>query len=221
MLLRALFIGLFVYLLIGLFSQAKAATMSNDSYTIEKRSVNIQPYIQDSPKKPDIVPQKPYASGTNYTIETNKPFGFSFSLSQDVVDFGKLTATNPVIRDVDLTITSFGNYQLLAAQDHPLRTQNNLIIPDTTCDNGSCSEITAAPWSNTLTYGFGYKTEAMQDNMYKQFGDSSRNEAMQSFLQGGKAQNQQPTLTYKVNISGTQTPGAYSNSVIFIATPDY
>ena len=195
--------------------------MSNDSYTIEKRSVNIQPYVQEVQKRPETKTEKPLASGPNYVTETNKPDAFSFSLSQNVIDFGKLTATNPVLRDISLTITSKSSYQILTSQDHPLRTKNNLIIPDTTCDNGSCSEITEAPWANTLTYGFGYRTDAMQDDMYKQLADLSRNEAFQSVLQGGNVQNRQSKFTYKVNISGTQTPGAYSNSVTIIATPDY
>jgi hypothetical protein len=199
---------------------AHAASMSNDQYTIDKRSVNIQPFVPQPPPAKQVASHKPYASGTNYTIETNKPDAFSFGTSAEMMDFGTVTATNPVIRALFLSVISQESYQILLAEDHPLKTSGKLTIPDTTCDNGACSEITGALWANALTYGFGYHLRGPED-IYKQFADSSRNEAFQRVFEGENSHGNQQSLTYKVNVSGTQDPGNYTNTVTIIATPDY
>ena len=51
--------------------------------------------------------------------------------------------------------------------------------------------------------------------------DLSRNEAPILLSEDGEAKKQQIPLTYKVNISGTQEEGTYSNTIFYIATPNY
>lgn len=218
---KLFFIGLPIYLFLGLLSPTvNAATMNNDSYTLDNQSVQIQPFKKEL-TKPKVQTQKIITSGDNYTVATSNPDAFTFELSQDSSNFGKLQATNPVLRNLTLGISSSRGYQILATEDHPLQTETQVAIPDTTCDNGSCSESTPAPWVNTLTYGFGYRLDTMEPDSYKQFADSSRNEAFQPILEGLQALNQEAKITYRINISGTQTVGAYTNVVTYIATPDF
>lgn len=199
---------------------ALAATMTNDNYSVDKQSVQIQPFVTEPPK-PKEVTEEHLSSGDNYTVNTTLDGPFSFSLSQNTISFGEIQPTNPVIRDLVVRLTSFGGYQILTAANHPLQKQNGIFIPDTTCDNGSCSEFTAAPWLNTLTYGFGYQTTRMEENYYKQFADILRNEAFQAISSGTKAQNIEEKVTLRINTSGTQETGAYTNTIFYIATPDF
>lgn len=194
--------------------------MTNDNYTVEKRGVQIQSFTKEQPKQRELT-EVFLTSGDNYTVATANPEAFSFTLSQNSISFGPLQATNPVIRELNLQLTSLRGYQVLAAADHSLQKQAQIFIPDTTCDNGSCSEFTPAPWKNTLTYGFGYRQETMEADNYKQFADLSRNESLQPIFEGLQAQNVKKKITYRVNISGTQPSESYTNTIFYIATPDY
>lgn len=194
--------------------------MTGDNYSVEKRTVRIQPFVQEKPK-PKEETDKPLAQGKNFTVETTAPEAFSFGISSQNLSFGTLQATNPVIRKLTLSLDSLRGYQVLTAANHPLNKQNQTTIPDTTCDNGSCSSITEALWTNTLTYGFGYHLDSMEPAYFKRFPDTNRGEAAYPLLTGLQAKNREFNVTYKVNISTTQESGSYSNTVTYIATPDF
>lgn len=223
---------------------AAALTMDNGNYQVQMDDYDMTTgTTSDSGQKPaDNTAQTVEGeyTGTNYKVKAgfdyNYPFtAYSFTLSQTMVDFGILSATNPVIRDLQLTVDNPPphGYQVLAAEDHVLLSNTgNYPIPDTSCDNGSCSDSVAAPWSSTLTYGFGYRCEdkagsacdpsfANQD-YYKEFPDLSKKEAAGVIMQGKEASKTATSqITYKVNISGTQQPGKYSNHISYIAAPGY
>ncbi len=210
-------IAVLLFVFFGTTIKANAASMSNGGFTLDQNQVNILPFSREEPKKIQAPMQKIYASGKNYLVNTNSPTAFHFSISQEMIDFGKLTATNPIIRTLDLDISSNNNnFQILATEDHPLKANTNLTIPDTTCDNGSCSELTASLWDNTLTYGFGYQFDGNLDKGFKQFSDPSRSKDWQIITT-----NPHERINYKVNISATQPAGSYSNTVTYIATPDF
>ena len=120
-----------------------------------------------------------------------------------------------------LSLDSIGGYQIVTAEDHPLRKEPQTIIPDTSCDNGSCSAITEALWVQALTYGFGYRLDNMQPAYFKPFPDILRNEMFSPLISGLEANNFDFNVTYKANISATQENGSYSNTVTYIATPDF
>lgn len=124
-------------------------------------------------------------------------------------------------------------YQVTASENTPLTiTNTSVTIPDTTCDAGNCSQTTAAPWTSTLTYGFGYRcdnvsgTDCSQDfattTNYKQFANTAKSELPVAVMSGtGASTNKQAQITYKVNISGSQTAGVYANGITYIATPTF
>lgn len=179
-------------------------------------------------------------SGTNYVVRAGFQYissiiPFYFKIDNIVIDFGNLTPTNPVTRTSTLTINnqSAGGYIVTAQENHQLLVPSSgSLIPDTTCDAGNCTETTAALWSNTLTYGFGYRCDQVgitnycpsgfnTANYYKQFADTSKNESAVTVMSGQSGKNQQSTITYKVNISSTQPPGIYTNVITYIATPTF
>jgi len=162
---------------------------------------------------------------------------FTFSLSNQVIEFGNLSAGVPATDSTTLTVSAggAGGYQVTAQENHQVLVNSiGAIIPDTTGDNGDITESTAGTWAQNTTYGFGYTmagndvpspfpSSAPAGNSYKQFADISRNETAQIIMASSNkvAENRTATLTYKINISSTQSAGRYHNVITYIATPTF
>jgi len=170
---------------------------------------------------------------------------FSFSISNKLIDFGTLVPTNPVKRRITLTVsnTNAPGYQVVASENHQLKNdKNQAVIPDTTCDNGNCTQFLASDWESALTYGFGYRcdnvsvlsnnqkvdsciiddlTFSSNQKAHKQFADASKEETEVLIMKGERGRNQKTHITYKVNIPTSQPTGSYVNSVTYIATATF
>jgi len=246
---------LVVFVFIGsiLAQGANAQTMSNGTYKLqmgnlnsiagESSSSNYNLSITSGETAPGLY------EGANFKVKAGfqyVPRGssvFSFSVSNTLIDFGILSPTNPVSRATTLTVSnsSAPSYQITASENHQLLVaKTGAIIADTTCDRGTCTQNQASEWASTLTYGFGYRCEAISiisngakssaciendtsfstPNYFKQFADTSKKEKAQIVVKGGKGSGQKATITYKVNISSSQAAGNYSNSVTYIAVPN-
>ncbi len=158
---------------------------------------------------------------------------FTFTVSPTAIDFGTIDPTNPVSRTNTLTVSGSQpfTYTITGRENHPLKTANT-IIPDTTCDTGLCSDTTASVWINTLTYGFGYRcdnilgTDCVADfsttNAYKAFANSELGKSAQIIMNGTtKTAGSSGGITYKVNVSASQQPATYNNTVTYIAIPTF
>ncbi len=245
---------LFVVMLGSFTSHTFAQVMSNGSFRIEMGNLNsIAGESSGSNYNLNITSGETASglySGTNYKVRAGFQYiprgaPFSLSISNTLIDFGVLSPTNPVTRTTTLTIsnTKASSYQVTASENHQLIVnQTGAIIPDTTCDNGNCNQTRAGEWSNTLTYGFGYRCDSVSiassgtssptcmtgdssfssnKNYFKQFSDASKKENSEVVVKGGKGKNQKATITYKVNIPSSQATGNYSNAVTYIATPNF
>lgn len=176
-------------------------------------------------------------TGTNYKVKEGFQYiksstiniPFTFSISQNIIDFGVITPTNPITRTTNLTVSngSSKGFTVVASENKPL-TSATSTIPDTTCDNGDCSSSKASVWTNSLTYGFGYRCDdisgincslGFSDSFYKPFIATPSSQAIMTSTTGGT--NRQSKITYKVNVSGTQAPGVYTNIVTYIASPGF
>ena len=233
----ALILILIVFAFIFLKSRTIAQTISNNYYIIQggdiEQKILINPQVPQA-ESPTYT-AKIY-SGENYQIITgfeniqNSDF-FSFSVLSNLVDYGPLTPTNPVFRTTGLIISrgSSWGYSVFSFEDHELSDPNNNFIPDTTCDNGACSETVSAEWSGNLSFGFGYRCENLdnsgciedfsQADYFKQFANDSKSEPSQPIL-NSFSPNKKAKIKYKVNISGNQNKSNYSNSITLIAVPD-
>ncbi len=219
-------------------------------YTIDG-SIVTQPQDDIPVPKETISTLHGLFSGKNYSIQVGfEDFSseqpFSFSVSENFIDYGQLSATDPVIRLNNLLVsssTAFG-YSVQAFEDHMLKHNSSEgFIPDTTCDNGICTASVAQPWNGPLTYGFGYRcdppaslrtspsahsagsgqaisnpcAEGFSDiNSYRQFQKPNEPQIILQANQSASAQ-----ISYKINISGNQAPQFYSNSITFIAIPNF
>lgn len=177
-------------------------------------------------------------TGDNYTVRSGFQYYYSiipfeFAVSSQFVDFGPLVPGSPVTRTNRLILSNgsaFG-YEVLAYELTPLRAvSSGNDIPDTTCDSGTCSETTSSEWSQSTTYGFGYRCDDITGtecasgfstaDYYKQFTNLESNETPQSVMDGANVgRNYETEITYKVNVSATQASGQYQNQIVYIATP--
>lgn len=177
-------------------------------------------------------------SGTNYKVRAgfqyiNSIIPFSFSITTLFIDFGPITPGAPVTRTNTLTISngSAYGYSVLARANHTLRVNaTGQNIPDTTCDSGTCNEVTSAAWTSLTTFGFGYRCDNItgtncasgfsDSSFYKQFSSSESAELAQPVMTGANVgRNMVSEITYKINISSVQAAGQYENAITFIAIP--
>lgn len=233
-----LLIGLFAYLFI-LVGTTSAQTMTNSFFKLIFGNFNMTsgPVSGGNYKLNTTAGQTGPGlySGTNWKVKagfqyirTNIPF--SFSISQNLIDFGTLTPTNPVTRTTNLTISSGSakGFTVLLSEDMPMTSSSSATIPDTTCDSGNCTPTNAGLWSGTLTYGFGYRCDDLTGsncvpgfsaNFYKPFPKNPTTTQVLLSQKGGRGRKSQ--ITYKVNIAGSQPGGVYTNIVTYIASPGF
>jgi len=212
--------------------------MSNDQYKVKMGNLNsISGNVSGSGYKlSETSGGDAYGlySGTNYKVKAGFQYArvkipFSFTISQNLIDFGTLTPTNPVARTTNLTISSgqSSGFTIVASENKPL-TSTTSTIPDTTCDNGDCNTLKASVWTGALTYGFGYRCDdvsgtncvsGFSENFFKPFSISPSLQTIMTSTRGGTSRKSQ--ITYKVNVSSAQPAGTYTNFVTYIASPGF
>lgn len=201
----------------------EAFTLSNENYMLETQKTDDQ----GLPKPTQTLIKE----NNRYQSSSAKQNPFVFSVSETLIDFGTLSPTDPVTRTNRLAISTTANgYSVIAFSDHPLASSDGAVIPDTTCDNGSCSQIVASMWETVLAYGFGYRCDGLlggqchtgfiDKTYYKHFANA-RNESPVVVVRNKQQKEEAFQITYKVNISATQPRGRYTNTITYIAAPDF
>ena len=244
-------IGLFVYWITGLFSpSASAQTMSNDNYILQLQELDVsmsKPTIKNrtlgvsDQQASEQKPEPNYKIQAGFVDDKSKS-PFTFSVSETLIDFSTLSPTNPIKRSNKLAVSngSANGYSVIASEDRELSSSptsnvasaSSGFILDTTCDNGLCSEARSALWTNPLTYGFGYRCENIvgtdcasgfsEVEFYKQFANASKSKKPQKVASAtNTGKNKTVQITYKVNVSGTQQFAFYSNTITYIAVPNF
>lgn len=241
-----IFLILSTFYFLPSITPALAQTMSNTNYTLQMGNLNMTAGKPTGPSNKlnltvgQTAPGLYSKTGVNYKVRAGFQYiksiiAFAFSISETNINFGTLSPTTPVTRTNNLTISngSANGYQITAFENHQLSVPSTgSIIPDTTCDDGTCTESTSALWNNTLTYGFGYRCDNVTGtdcasgfttaNYYKQFADNSIPETAQAVMSGTNVgRSKQVQVTYKVNVSSSQPPGIYTNVITYIATPTF
>lgn len=135
----------------------------------------------------------------------------TLTIAQTFIDFGTILPTNQVVREnkIEVKTNPKLSYSIVAFEDNPL-------ILDTTCDDGACNEKNSSVWANPLAYGFGL---SLDGSRFKQFANVTSAESKQAILTGRG--NQEFKIIYKLNISKTQAPGAYTNVINYILIPSF
>ena len=162
---------------------------------------------------------------------------FSFTVSNQVVEFDVLSANDPKTATTDLIVSAGGSggYQVTAEENQEMMVYSvGAKIPDVIGDNTDITETTAGEWLNNDTYGFGYSifgddvvspfpsTEPDPITYFKQFANLAKDESPQVIMSTNRVgKNRTATLVYKINIPTTQAAGRYQNVITYIATPTY
>jgi hypothetical protein len=153
-----------------------------------------------------------------YTIKSGAlPFQSSTSanegsirvaVSSSLIDFGPLSATNPIKRKITISVDP-ANSSLSVSENHPLR-EGNHEIPNTTCDQGTCTEKIGAQWTNPFTFGLGF---SLDDLSYKQFPDKSEHKTPVEIFPG--------SFFVKLNPNQAEVLAGkdYRNIITFLAIP--
>ena len=227
----------FCLILFAILPTAFADEVSNGNYSIDVDNIGTNPQPTQTPiiPTPQVLGTKTvsaFTTGPNYTVTTsNDPF--TFTLSQNTIDYGILSSTNPVIRTSGITFSNpRAGAEVIANENHPLIFAPNNVIPNTSCDNGDCTTEIASLWENPLTYGFGYRCDSTQPevcdqqfltaNYFEQYPDAASNQLPEIVLTDApNSKITKATITYKVNISGTQKSGGYYNSITYLAIPNF
>lgn len=221
-----------------------AERLESDSYVIQFGNFNIGSGERDSTSYKVTDTSGQTAAGpfgeygsTDYFIGSGFQYiyqiqRFSFSLSKTNIDLGVLTAGSHNTDSHTATITTrgAGGYQVFVYEEQPLTSVASAeIIPNTTCDTGSCTYTTAGVWTNTAVGGFGYSVtgdnvnpDFIDSTYFKPFADASVSEPMEMIMSSTDLATQESsTITYKAGITGVQAAGQYATNVVFIAVPGY
>lgn len=247
------FTGIILFLTLNLFtfSQSYAQTMSNGSYKLTQDKaipLKINSVSGNSGGENSLAPSDSSSDQVAAGREDTKPgftteqgFSenkstnpFSFAITSLTVDFGKLVPGEPVQRTTSLKISNdstFG-YQIISFENQTLKNASGEEIPDTTCDQGTCTQSTASIWDNPLTYGFGMRCENVKGKdcspsfedrkTYRQFSNFGLKEDPEAIIVSlASANEKEAQVVYKINIPGSQTEGIYQNEINYIAIPLY
>src|SRR4030043_938565 len=177
-------------------------------------------------------------SGFQY-IHTIIPF--SFSISDISIDFGTLTVGVGTTQATTLTVKAggAGGYSVKAKENHPLKNDSQTAtIPDTTCDNGNCTQTSAEIWSQSTTYGFGFNmsgddipADFTDSTYFRHFANASIPENAETIMNKSQVTWDYPnnlwpwesisTVTFKINVSSSQSGGTFRNIITFTAIPSF
>lgn len=244
---------LFIFFLFVSVKNTSASTSENDNYIFRLKMNYFQNQGQSNNYKaiipdihitisPEII--TPHTSVTNRipafppvlpknSIELGYSEGYSlysFTISDILIDYGPLSPTNPITRSNYLSINSNSllPIQILAIENHQLSNGKGSIIPNTTCDNGTCTPSHASSWNSTLTYGLGYQCKNIfglncTDNYlysgYRQFADESINNPYKNIITGYIIKKGSSRINYKINVPGNQNRALYTNTITYISIP--
>lgn len=158
---------------------------------------------------------------------------FTFTISNLNIDFGSVVPNTPSLKSNVLTVTtgSAHGYTVNTIEDHPLRLVNaTTTIPNTSCDLALvCTTLAPSPWTDNGRYGFGYNMSGTDVNTAKfvnstyfsPFAVEGAEGPVTIMSRNSVATNSAATVTYKINISGTQAAGTYQNNIQYLAIPSF
>ena len=221
---------------------AKAETLNSSNYVIQMSSINMGAGTATSSAyslNTTLGQTIQGLFGTNgYLVKAGFQYihpliPFTFRISNLTIDFGTVTPNVPKTASNILTVTtgSAHGYSVNTIEDHPLRiVTGSSTIPNTSCDLAlTCTTTTATPWTDNTRYGFGYNMSGTDVNTsnfvdstyYQPFPVENTDSPVTIMQRNGVATNSAATVTYKINISGSQAAGTYQNSIQYLAIPSF
>lgn len=230
----------FLFVYISVFSTALALNMESDSYRIQMGNLNMGAGRPSSSSYDLDLTMGQTAPGeyTNTGFKVLAGFQyihslipFTFTIFEISIDFGTLTSNyfNEQTNDLTISCGSAGGYQVTVLANKQLTSQASSTIPKTTCGDPACTISQAQPWTSTDYDGFGHNMSGddIPDDFegstyFRPFPDEESGDSAKIVMNGSNVgRNLQSTVTYRINISGSQAAGNYENFLTFVATPTF
>ncbi len=214
-----------------LIPEISFAQMQGGSYILEtepesktRKEEQLQPIEQDI----QIIRGNGWTAVLSNKEDKKKPF--LFYVSNDLVNFGEINPGEPLLRTQTISVDpgSAKKFQVVVLQDHPLRSAEKHEIPNTSCDNGNCTNILPDTWNSPLTYGFGYRCEnitgqtcnaVINSDTYRRFPNLEAGELPAPLLYSSGREKSEAMIEYKINVPGNQPNSGYTTNVTLLASP--
>ena len=173
------------------------------------------------------------------------PTGTSVTTTATTVPFSAISANTLYNGCQSLTVStnaSDGYTATVQETDQLTHTDTTSQIADGTCD-GSCSDTAAAAWGTVTSNGFGYCMDDVTGDaaitadatgwatanqcddatpFFKTLADAGASETARSIMQSAAAVSGDNSLVgFRLDVSATQKGGVYSNTIVYIVTPQY
>lgn len=209
-----------IFLFLLLAKPGSAQIMQEKNYQLRLETFSEKPTATAQPSKevkPTTVPIN-LPSLPTYPANTES---LNFLVTPGVIDFGIVHATTPVDRKIYLSSPTKSDFFIYTYINHGLQGKDSE-IPQTSCDNGTCSTNVAAEWNSTLSFGLGYSCTGpgcdrdFKENEYRPF-----NLIPTSFAQPQEDENglKNISMPVRLNVSATQKPENYENNIIILSVP--
>ncbi len=239
---KIIYLVVFTFFTLALSSSVvKADNLTSPSFDIKMGTINITGGSKSSASYTlnDTVGQTAQGEFTSagFTVKAGfqyvyDPNPFTFTISDIDLEYGSLIPGTPSTLTNILTINtgSAYGYEVKAIQDHSLKLVSGTdTIPDTSCDLATpCTITDATPWTDNTRFGFGYNvqgtdasSEFVNATYYRPFPIQGTDQPSVVMSKSSSANNSNVTVTYKVNISGSQAAGTYQNGIQYIAIPAF
>lgn len=234
---------LLVFLVVG-STFVKAERLESGSYVIQFGNFNITAGEKSSSSYnvTDTVGQTgtgPYGqygvsgyfvgSGFQYIYQIDQ---FRFRISKTLISLGTMFPHFHYTdsHTIQVTTRGAGGYKVYVYEEHPLMHESDAYtVPNTTCDAGTCTYITAGTWTNQDIPGFGFNAfgddvaaDFSSTSKYRSFANAAIGQPMQIIMSSTTSgTNRTATITYKAGVSGDQAAGNYSTPIVYVAVPGY
>jgi hypothetical protein len=152
----------------------------------------------------------------------------SIAIDSYQVRYGFVVPGEALVRNSTITIiTNHSGASLFLQEDHPLQSAQKDLIPNTSCDTGSCTPNLADIWNSPLTFGFGIRCENsklcsndFRNGTYRPLADTSQAQIPAEILSSPVVGSVTTNVFYKLNISPNLASKPYTHTVSYIVTPN-
>lgn len=169
-------------------------------------------------------------------------FTFTDDSTSSTIPFGGIVPQTyyQICQQLEIGTNAASGYSVTVQETEPLEdSTDTYTIADGDCD-GSCDDSTSTTWTGTTdsSSGFGYCMDDITNDgantagwttqcnsgataVFKTIADASSAETAQSIMSSATSTNDKADIMFRLMVPSTQTAAAYTNEVVYIATPVY
>jgi hypothetical protein len=131
-------------------------------------------------------------------------------------------------QDLVVSTNAGAGYSLTTQETSAMSTvDGRFIIPDTTCDAGSCSESVAGTWTDATKNGFGHTCFNQDNNQncnaaysngtnFRQFANIAGGEAPQAIMSSSTPASVTARIKFRLSVGAQQVAGMYKTQILYI-----